>query len=696
MGIAGESEFKKSWPFICMAGPVPIPMYAKMSLSTAADLGVAITDLEPLTLNGNFRLEPEARGSLGAGVDSVLAVEGWLGGGAQMGLQWPAEPTLHELDVYLNGGVSVYALMWKWENELLKYEWSLLGGSGRSLLRLPELGPVEPKLVSRSYLSSPRYGRFGRGAQLRTNRLFREGASYTTSSALLQGSVFPYSEPVLSGRGSALNLAWLYDDPGRSAVNRTVAVWSRWNGKSWSDPRPIADDGTADFHPDLLSVGNGVVFAAWENEAAILPETAQFEDMVKNLEISVARYNPTKKLWTPIKRLTTNGYLDRSPQLGGVSSNNILVTWVANKANHIRGSAALPNTLRFSKWNGRKWMTPQSFVTVPYGLIKYDLLYDGTRGLLVMSLDTDNDPATINDHELFAVEYANGQWGALQRLTDDNESDDNPHLTILAGGTNLLAWMKGGSLVAAKDLEMSSRVTVWQDQYSSNLADFKMASDQNGTLALVWAEPTDYASDIYAVFFDRVFDPWGKPQRLTADAQSEQYLAPAFTSTKNLMVVYDRTNVTTTPAEHLTATGKTFTFAAPKAGLTDLYTLIYAVGGDLTLDEGSFVATPLNPQPGEAVTFTVEVTNVGDKAAASIPVAFYRGNPATSGTEIGRATVAGLLRACPASGGRGGAHLFARGSIAFLLLSPTEHLLAQIFAKHFANHAFGQRLAKFH
>lgn len=169
---------------------------------------------------------------------------------------------------------------------------------------------------------------------------------------------------------------------------------------------------------------------------------------------------------------------------------------------------------------------------------------------------------------------------------------------------------------------MSSRVTVWQDQYSSNLADFKMASDQNGTLALVWAEPTDYASDIYAVFFDRVFDLWGKPQRLTADAQSEQYLAPAFTSTKNLMVVYDRTNVTTTPAEHLTATGKTFTFAAPKAGLTDLYTLIYAVGGDLTLDEGSFVATPLNPQPGEAVTFTVEVTNVGDKAAASIPVAF--------------------------------------------------------------------------
>lgn len=644
LGIAGESEFKKSWPFICMAGPVPIPMYAKTSLTASADLGVAITDLEPLTFNGNFRLEPEARGSLGAGVDSVLAVEGWLGGGAELSLRLPPNAAIEELDILLNGGVSVYALMWKWENELLKYEWSLLGSSGRTTLLLPELGPVAPTLVPRSYLSSPRYGRFGGGAQLRTNRLLHEGAAYTTSSGRLQGTIFPYSEPVLSARGRVLNLGWLYDDPGRSAVNRTMAVWSRWNGKSWSEPKPIADDGTADFHPDLLSVGNGVVFAAWEDEASVLPHTAQFEDMVENLEISVARYNSTKKIWTPARRLTSNGYLDRSPQLGGVSSNNILVTWVANAANDIRGSAVSPNTLWFSKWNGSKWSTPKSFAAVPYGLLKYDLLYDGSKGLLVMSLDTDNDPVTINDHELFAVEYASGQWGAMQRLTDDNESDDNPHLTMLSAGTNLLAWMKGGSLVTAKNLEMSSRVTVWQDQYSSNLADFKMASDQNGTLALVWAEPTDYASDLYAVFYDRVFDLWGKPQRLTADPQIEQYLAPAFTNTKNLMVVYDRTDVTTTPVEHLTATGKTFTFGVPKAGLTDLYTLLYTVNGDLALDEESFIATPLNPHPGEAVTLTVKVVNVGDKTAASIPVAFYRGNPAISGTEIGRASVAGPLR----------------------------------------------------
>jgi hypothetical protein len=41
------------------------------------------------------------------------------------------------------------------------------------------------------------------------------------------------------------------------------------------------------------------------------------------------------------------------------------------------------------------------------------------------------------------VGYTGGQWGTMQRLTDDNENDDNPHLTTLPGGTVMLTWGKG-------------------------------------------------------------------------------------------------------------------------------------------------------------------------------------------------------------------------------------------------------------
>jgi uncharacterized repeat protein (TIGR01451 family) len=159
----------------------------------------------------------------------------------------------------------------------------------------------------------------------------------------------------------------------------------------------------------------------------------------------------------------------------------------------------------------------------------------------------------------------------------------------------------------------------------------------------------DILSGIYAIFYDKAFEAWGKSQRLTFDPQAEKYLAPAFWNGQNLMVVYDRTDVATEQVERRTAAGKTFAFAVPKVGLTDLYTLRYRVGGDLALDELSSVSTPLNPHPGEMVTFTVKAVNVGEKAAKNIPVAFYDGYPAGTGKEIGRATIADILKPGEAS-----------------------------------------------
>ena len=130
-----------------------------------------------------------------------------MGAARKSNLQWPAKPTLKELDVYLNGGVSVYAFLWKWENELLKYEWDLLGSSGYSILMLPDLGPVAPRLAPRNYLNSPRYARFAGGKDGRTRSLFEQGAAYTVATAALQSTIFPYSEPTIAARGSKLDLS---------------------------------------------------------------------------------------------------------------------------------------------------------------------------------------------------------------------------------------------------------------------------------------------------------------------------------------------------------------------------------------------------------------------------------------------------------------------------------------------------------
>lgn len=225
-----------------------------------------------------------------------------------------------------------------------------------------------------------------------------------------------------------------------------------------------------------------------------------------------------------------------------------------------------------------------------------------------------------------------------------NVSDDNPEIAIVPGGGFVLTWLKGGKLLSAKNFQMTSPVTIMEDQYSTNLADFKLALTPTGSMAMVWAEPSEYASDIYAAFYDPIFDAWGAPKRLTSDNETEKYLAPAFLGNRDLMIVYDRTKVDVKAESRQTATGKEFSLSVPEPITTDLYMLRYRMGGDLALDKDTFVATPLNPHPGEAVTFRVKALNLGDVAASDIPIAFYDANPSSKGKEIGRKTVSDLLK----------------------------------------------------
>ncbi len=632
--IKGSGEAKESWPFVVAVGPVLIPMYGKASVNASVDASLGIVDLSPFKINGIFGVSPYARGSLGVGADSVIAVEGWIGGGADFGLQFPQEPTLADLTIYLNGGYSAYLFLWSWENELLRWDWEY-GGDADSMMFSVQNNPVTPRWTSRNYLESTEYGDFTAG-----RIITRQAGAARLSS--VQREVFPYSESCLSAATGNVRLTWLYDDPTRTALNRTVLVSSAWNGANWSEYAAVSDDGTADFNSDLEAYSDGNSLLAWENEGQVMPDDAQFEDMVKYLEISVARYDAGAG-WTDISKLTQNNYLDRSPRLSGPTSDDVLLVWIANTANDIRGDAEAPNTLWWSRWNGTSWTDPRQAGEIPYGMIKYDLAYDGTTGYAVLSLDADNDPETVDDRELFSMTYSSGAWGALERLTNDSVPDENPKLAIDPSGDFIMAWLRGGDLVSEKNFQSNAVTTILEGEYSSNLADFSMAHTPDGRMALVWAEPLEFSSDLFAVFYDPLFDMWGAPRQLTNDPETEQQMTAAFSAEKTLMVVYDRTVVQVEQMSRRTAYGATVSYEQPVLIQTDLYMAQYAMTGDLSVGAGTFLAAPGNPAPGNSVLLTVNVVNAGDIPENSIPAAFYNGDPATGGTEIGRTQTAQTL-----------------------------------------------------
>ena len=83
-GLDASLDISKSWPFVVTLGPFPIPMFAKADLSLSANAALTVLDLYPVTLNGTLGIDPEVRGTLGVGVDSVIAVAGWMSGGADL------------------------------------------------------------------------------------------------------------------------------------------------------------------------------------------------------------------------------------------------------------------------------------------------------------------------------------------------------------------------------------------------------------------------------------------------------------------------------------------------------------------------------------------------------------------------------------------------------------------------------------
>ena len=655
--VGGTGGFEKTgtWPYVLLIGPVPVPVYFKLGAKVEGDFTVGVSNIEPVALNGQININPSLTGSVGVGVSEIIAVEGSITGGAEYRLNWPQLPR-QDLTVFVSAKISAYALLYKWENQLLRWEYRNFFNQEKTIssplstplaLKSASNAPVLPSLAARDYLNLNQYGTFlPQIKSLESAAMERLGAltSSTTSLSALQSNVFPHSEANVSVNGNSLNLVWLFDNPTRTSINRTMTVFGTWNGSSWTEPQPVDDNGTSDFHPQVVTFPNGSALAIWEDVKTPLPDSAPFEELVANLEISTSRYDSQTKTWSNTRRLTNNNFLDRSPKIAGPSVDSALAVYVSNAANDLNGGASKPNTLWYSKTNGSSWTNGEVIASLPFGIVKYDLSYNGSKAEIVLSLDTDNDPTTTNDHEVYSLHYENGTWGSLTRLTQDSTADDNPRLSVDSRGNSVLVWLKGEELSSALNLNMTSRRVIRALGYSSNVADFKLATGTEGRLAVIWAEPGGTtASDLRALFYDPTLDVWGNETQLTADPETEQYVTAAFFGNR-LMAFYDRTNIQQTQ-DTTTDLQKDSPIAAaiPEPGTTDLYVLNRVIRGDLAIKVDSFIATPANPRAGEITTLTATVLNRGDLGARDVVVSFYQSNPTAGGVLIGSTTIPTIL-----------------------------------------------------
>jgi|GEM_PF-2347177 len=641
-GVSGKVELSKTWPTVVVIGPVPVPVFFKLSFELEADATLKIMDLAPIKMNGELDINPYLRGSVGVGVDDVLNGQVWVGAGADFVLQWPQDPTLKELTVYVNGGFTGVLFLFEYEQELFRAEWALYEGPSPTPFVFQTKG--EPRPFRRGYLNVPGYGTFvNRPKHFRTSVSTRAPFGAPVSSPI-QLAVFPYSSPSLSASNGNLYLTWLYDDPVRTSLNRTQLVFTSWDGSAWSAPQPVADNGTADFRPQIATFSDGSALVVWEDERIVFEDTATIEEMARNLEISTSIFNPLTKAWEGFQRLTSNDHLDRNPKISGISKNDVLLTWVSNEANDLLGSASNPNKLWYSRFDGSAWSPPQAIAEVPYPILKTSFAYDGTIGHLILSVDTDGDASTLEDHELYKITYSEGVWSALTRLTNDTVTDTNPEVVLASNGDFVLVWLKGDELSSVTNFDMGSRTVIKRADSQGLPVNFKMAPSSDGTLALLWADPVGYGSDLSVMFYDPTYQVWGGAKRLTNDPQRERDFVFSFYAPDAIITVYDRDTIEQKETTRVTPGGREIRFEIPEIVGTDLYMMQYTLQSDLALEQGSLAVDPPNPKPETKAVLSVNGWNPGDRAVKDVPIAFYLGDPASGGTKIGETLISEVLK----------------------------------------------------
>jgi hypothetical protein len=574
----------------------------------------------------------------GVGLANLTCFEVFVGGGPYWVFKCRDEELrLKEWGAKVRGGIRWQVLLYRRELAV-EHTWTAAGTmSGQAPFELVKatMPPVESfTLMPRNYLvGSTPYCTFIAG-ESRTPKFWGDPVSRGVP-LVLQTNVFPYSEPALAVSGTNRVLLLITDNTNRAPENRTEVVWSKWNGTTWLNPTSVWDDATADFSPAVRVFADGSALAAWENEKVVLTNGAALDVALAGLEIASAKLDPVSGLWTAAN-LTSNDYLDRSPQLGAAANGRALLTWIQNTNSSLFGTTNALNVVESRLWDGANWQNTGTIGPDPGMLLWSTVAYDGSNGVFLAVIDPDDDQSTTGDQELWGATFDGVGWTSLARLTTNAVQDTKPQAAYDSSGRLLVVWYQNTNIVMrVGDLDLGNPMVVGVLSGASSQKDFHLVTGLGGQVSMVWEDLAADGSgpDPMVLNYDPALGVWGQPVRLLSNTdQLERSFSGAYTDEGNLLLAYNRVAVTYE------------TNSVPQFGAVDLMFLDYSIGGDLGVQSGDINLSTHNPAPGESVTVSALVRNLGELGATNVQVAFYDGNPTSGGLLIGSTqTVAGVV-----------------------------------------------------
>lgn len=327
---------------------------------------------------------------------------------------------------------------------------------------------------------------------------------------LLAESTYTEAAPQICSVDGTKVMVMLWDGESRSDANRTMLVWSAFDEdtRSWTEPLPVCDDGTADFYPNFKDG-----YLVWQNEKTALTEDMTLEEIAALGEICVARWNGNG-FDKPVT-LTNNNTLDTLPAVCS-DGENAVVVWVNNSANNILGMTGSNTVLEAVGYNA-----VQTVASGVNAVTNLAVGYADGEVKVACVVDEDNDLQTIDDWEL----YLNGK-----KFTDNASVDSNP---VFAG--DILYYYAAGN-ICEYSLPSSTTSYVFEDA-PYGLSDQFTVSLNGDEAAIWWSAVTESSSDIFCAL--RKDGEWSRALQLTDVSDQCRYPAGVLEPDGTLYLAYN-------------------------------------------------------------------------------------------------------------------------------------------------------------
>lgn len=615
------------------------PLYGKIG----AHVGVMGTihfneHFDPEFGETEFTVTPGLWVTMGCGVDGLANVEGLVG--LDLPNTFQISPFEYDLDLSLRAELSANLLCFSFSIWSESWDFDIFprshgGGGGQLSLAVAEMKPSDFVPMRRDYL----YTKGGAARGLENKLLARDGTEVippggggggpqpSPGEVFVQADGFPFSEPALDVQGTNRMLLWVADAGlARDPNNRSIVRCSVWNGSAWADRGGVWDDGTADSSPQMGLLPNGQAIAAWQNSAYVLSSTSTLVEALTALEIAVARFDGTN--WAACN-LTTNGVMDRAPQLSVANNGTALVTWQRNGGQLDTDSLIMTqvDSLYYSFWNGTSWSSPQVLAVNAGVVLGASLAWNGSVGHLFVALDADHDITTDGDQEIYSATYSGGTWSVLTRRTANTVQDTRPQAVFDSSGNLLVAWYQDGKVYSSASPTLSGPSLVGEIEKTSAAQDFRLVTGPQGEIAMIWSDTVEpsFFQNPFIFNYDRAFNLWSKPVPLLTDSALERSYSGKFGTNGNVVLAYNKVEVQVNDVNAVTNIGR----------VTALATLEHQMGYDAGVFASDFSLSSTNLTPGYYTYVTVKFRNLGELAATNAWGRLYAGDPAAGGTLLG-------------------------------------------------------------